>query len=152
MDHSRPVVGLMRRQDLIVGAVALAVAGAAATGAQQPRTVWDSIYTDEQAARGETLYLERCGTCHGDALGGVESAPALTGSTFYSNWEGEMLEALFDRMRTTMPLDKPGSLSRAQNADILAHMLKVGGYPAGTMPLDGQAGALSSVTIRMYKP
>ena len=124
----------------------------AAAGAQQPRTVWDGIYTEEQAARGETLYAEQCSKCHGDGLGGVESAPALTGTTFYSNWEGEMLEALFDRMRSTMPLDKPGSLSRAQNADILALMLRVGGYPAGTTPLEGQAGALAAVTIRTFKP
>ena len=47
-------------------------------------------------------------------------------------------------MRSTMPQDKPGSLSRAQNADILAHMLHAGGFPAGPMPLDGQAGALST--------
>ena len=132
--------------------VTLAFAAAAATREQQARTVWDGVYTDEQAARGETLYADRCGKCHGDTLGGVEAAPALTGTTFYANWEGEMLEALFNRMRTTMPLDKPGSLSRAQNADILAHMLKAGGYPAGPAALDGQAGALATVTIRMYKP
>ncbi len=120
--------------------------------AQTTRTVWDGIYTEEQAARGEKVYAERCGKCHGDTLGGQEAAPALTGSTFYSNWEGEALEALFDRIRSTMPQDKPGSLSRAQNADILAHILHAGGFPAGPMPLDGQAGALSTVTIRMYKP
>jgi hypothetical protein len=55
-------------------------------------------------------------------------------------------------MRSTMPQDKPGSLTRAQNADILAHLLHTGGYPSGPTPLDGQAGALSMVTIRMYKP
>jgi hypothetical protein len=51
-----------------------------------------------------------------------------------------------------MPQDKPGSLSRSQNADILAHMLKAGGYPAGATPLNSQAGAMTSITIRMYKP
>ena len=127
--------------------------GVAATMAAQPsRTVWDGIYTDEQAARGERLYAEQCAKCHGDTLGGQESAPALTGTTFYSNWEGEMLEPLFDRLRTTMPQDKPGSLSRSQNADILAHMLKAGGYPAGATALTGQAGAMATITIRMYKP
>jgi len=135
----------------LIALVCLTLAGLTAA-AQTPRTVWDGIYTDEQATRGETLYAERCGKCHGDTLGGQEAAPALTGSTFYSNWEGEALEALFDRIRSTMPQDKPGSLSRAQNADILAHMLRAGGFPAGPMPLDGQAGALSTVTIRMYKP
>ena len=123
-----------------------------ATLAQQSRTVWDGVYSEEQATRGETLYAAHCAKCHGDGLAGVESAPAPTGTTFYSNWEGEMLEALFNRLRSTMPLDKPGSLSRAQNADILAHMLRTGGYPAGPAALDGQAGALATVTIRMYKP
>ena len=114
--------------------------------------MWDGVYSEEQAARGEKVYAERCGRCHGDTLGGVEAAPALTGTTFYSNWEGERLEALADRVRMTMPQDKPGSLTRAQNADLLAYLLQVGGYPAGPMPLDGQAGAMATVTIRMYKP
>jgi S-disulfanyl-L-cysteine oxidoreductase SoxD len=143
---------MIRLASFTAAALALACAGAVALGAQPARTVWDGLYTDEQAARGETLYAEQCAKCHGDGLGGVESAPALTGTTFYSNWEGETLEALFNRLRSTMPLDKPGSLSRAQNADILAHMLKVGGYPAGPMPLEGQPGALATVTVRMYKP
>ena len=120
--------------------------------AQQPRTVWDGIYTEEQAARGDVLYADRCARCHGDTLAGMEAAPALTGTAFYSNWEGEALEALFERMRSSMPQDKPGSLSRAQNADIMAHMLRVGGYPAGTAPLEGQAGSLAQVTIRMFRP
>lgn len=118
----------------------------------QGRTVWDAVYTMEQATRGETLYAERCARCHGDTLGGMESAPALTGTTFYSNWEGEALEALFERIRSSMPQDKPGSLTRPQNADILAYILRVGSYPAGTSALDGQAGALAGITIRMYKP
>ena len=139
----------MRR---LLPALTLAFGVAATMAAQPSRTVWDGIYTDEQAARGEVLYAEQCAKCHGDTLGGQESAPALTGTTFYSNWEGEMLEPLFDRLRTTMPQDKPGSLSRSQNADILALMLKAGGFPAGATPLNGQAGALATITIRMYKP
>ena len=122
------------------------------TAAQTARTVWDGVYSEEQATRGATLYADRCARCHGDGLGGVESAPALTGSAFYANWEGETLESLFERMRSSMPADKPGSLSRAQNADVLAHMLKMGGYPAGATALDGQAGALTTIAIRMYKP
>jgi mono/diheme cytochrome c family protein len=149
MDQSRTVIGITGRAPVAAAAV---FAIAAATAAQAPRTVWDGVFTDEQDERGALLYATHCARCHGDGLGGVESAPALTGTSFYANWEGETLEALFERMRSSMPADKPGSLSRAQNADILAHMLKVGGYPAGTMPLDGQAGALAPITIRMYKP
>lgn len=132
--------------------VVLLLAVAVLRAGVQARTVWDAIYTTEQATRGERLYAERCARCHGDTLAGMESAPALTGTAFYSNWEGEALEALFERIRSSMPQDKPGTLTRPQNADILAYILRVGSFPAGTSALDGQAGALSGITIRMYKP
>ena len=114
---------------------------------QAQKTVWDGVYTEEQAKRGAEVYAEKCAMCHGDSLGGVESAPALTGPAFYANWEGESLNALFERIRMSMPQDKPGSLSRAQNADIVAHMLRVGGYPAGSTALEGQAGALRGIKV-----
>ena len=142
------------RSFLVACAVSVVVLLSAAVlrAGVQARTVWDSVYTMEQATRGETLYAERCARCHGDTLAGMESAPALTGTVFYSNWEGEALEALFERIRSSMPQDKPGSLTRPQNADILAYILRVGSYPAGTTALEGQAGALAGITIRMYKP
>ena len=120
--------------------------------AQAQKTVWDGVYTEEQAKRGADTYAEKCSMCHGDSLGGVESAPALTGPGFYANWEGETLNALFERIRMSMPQDNPGSLSRAQNADIIAHMLRVGGYPAGGTALEGQAGALTAIKVLTYKP
>ena len=120
--------------------------------AQEPRTTWSGIYTNEQAARGDKLYADQCAQCHGEGLGGVESAPALTGDMFNSNWEGVAIGDLFERIRMSMPQNKPGSLSRAQTADIVAHMLKVGGFPSGDTPLDGQAGALSQTKFVTYKP
>jgi quinoprotein glucose dehydrogenase len=120
--------------------------------AAQQITVWDGVFTREQADRGEKLYSDRCGRCHGGALDGIESAPALVGPTFYNNWEGETLDALFERMRTSMPLDRPGSLTRAENADILAYMLRAAEYPAGAMTLDAQGGVLTRVKILMYRP
>jgi len=120
--------------------------------AQQSQTVWDGVYSEEQATRGERVYAESCAQCHGDSLGGVEAAPALTGPAFYANWEGETLNALFERIRTSMPQDAPGSLSRTQNADIVAHMLRVSGYPAGKTPLDGQTASLVQIKVLTYKP
>jgi mono/diheme cytochrome c family protein len=121
-------------------------------GAQARQTVWDAVYTKEQADRGQKLYDAQCGRCHGDSLTGVESAPPLTGARFADNWEGTPLDDLFERMRMSMPLDKPGSLSRAQNADILAYMLRVNGFPAGETLLNAEAGALGQITFRMYRP
>ena len=134
----------------VIAAVIAVTLGVAA--AQGQKTTWDKVYTAEQAARGEKLYTDNCAMCHGESLGGVEMAPPLAGDVFNSNWEGVALSDLFERMRTSMPQNKPGSLSRAQNADILAHMLKVGNFPAGDVPLDGQAGALTQIKFVTYKP
>lgn len=120
--------------------------------AQAPRTIWDRVYTSEQAARGEKLYATQCAQCHGEGLTGVEMAPPLTGDMFNQNWEGVPLSDLFERIRTSMPQTNPGSLTRAQTADILAHMLKVGGFPAGDAPLDGAPGALTQTKFLTYKP
>jgi mono/diheme cytochrome c family protein len=138
-----------------IAAVTVAAAGAASPSARhyaQQITIWDGVYTDAQADRGAKLYAARCAGCHGDALQGVEAAPALTGPTFYGNWDGESLDALFERMRISMPLDRPGSLTRAENTDLLAYMLRVAKYPAGALLLDAQGGALTRIRIVMYRP
>ena len=135
---------------VVVGCLAVVMCGALASSAQSAKTNWDKVYTLEQASRGEKLYADTCAMCHGEGLTGVEMAPPLAGDQFNQNWEGVMLSDLLERMRSSMPQNKPGSLSRAQNADILAHMLRVGGFPAGDMPLD--PGALTSITFRTYKP
>jgi mono/diheme cytochrome c family protein len=136
----------------ITGALLITLFITITTFAQAPRTIWDRVYTDEQAARGEKLYAAQCAQCHGDALTGVEMAPPLTGDMFNSNWEGVPLSDLFERIRMSMPQTNPGSLTRAQTADIVAHMLKVGGFPSGSAPLDGQAGALTQTKFLTYKP
>ena len=141
----------MVRTRLVAGS-ALVLLTIAIMSAQTPRSNWDRVYTEEQAARGGKLYAEQCAQCHGEGLTGVESAPPLTGDMFNSNWEGVPLSDLLERIRTSMPQTSPGSLTRAQTADILAHMLKVGGFPSGSMPLDGQPGALTQTKFLTYKP
>jgi quinoprotein glucose dehydrogenase len=129
----------------------LAVAGGVAA-AQQPQTVWSGVFTREQADRGQKIYERECARCHADDLTGIEAAPALIGANFAATWEGTSLDMLFERMRSSMPQDKPGSLSRAENADTLAYMLRVSGFPAGEMPLEGNPAALMQITFRSYRP
>jgi len=136
---------------VMVAAAAGVMSGFSRPGRQQ-LTIWDGVFTIEQATRGEKTYADRCARCHGDGLQGAEAAPALTGPVFYANWEGETLDALFERMRSSMPQDAPGSLSRAVNADVLAYMLATGNYPAGQTALDPQAGGLTRIKVLMYRP
>ncbi len=120
--------------------------------AQTTRSVWDGIYTDAQARRGQPLYGEQCGSCHGATLEGGESAPALAGGEFLSNWNGLTVGDLFERMRTSMPLNKPGRLSREVNADILAFMLSANQFPAGKTELPHATEVLKEIRIEATKP
>src|SRR5512140_1319470 len=92
-------------------------------GQWQARSVWDGAFTEEQAKRGEALYRKNCAACHGSMLTGGETASALTGGAFLSNWNGLPMDDLFERIRRSMPQDRPGKLSRQVNVDILAYVL-----------------------------
>jgi len=140
-------------------ALALAVTVFAITlvRAQEPtspdsRSVWDGVYTDEQAKRGEPVYHKECAPCHGDSLAGGESAPPLTGGAFLANWNGLTLGDLFDRIRKTMPQNAPGKLTRQQNADVLAFALSVNKFPAGKTELSRQTEFLKEIRFESSKP
>jgi S-disulfanyl-L-cysteine oxidoreductase SoxD len=119
---------------------------------QTTRSVWDGVYTAAQAQRGEGLYQTECASCHGLALNGGESAPPLSGGEFLSNWNGLTVGDLFDRIRTSMPADRPGHLTRQQTADVLGHILRVNQFPAGQTELDTRSEFLKQIRIDAYKP
>ena len=116
------------------------------------RTVWDGVYTKEQAKRGQTLYSQSCASCHGQTLDGIEMAPALAGGDFLDKWAGQTLGDLFERIRATMPKEKPGRLSREINADITAYMLSFNEFPAGEMELSRDTQVLKQIQIIATKP
>ena len=116
------------------------------------QSVWDGIYTEEQAKRGGALYSENCARCHGPELTGGETAPALASSEFKETWSGLSVDDLFERIKISMPQDKPGSLSRQQTADILAFVLSRGGFPAGGTELPREAEVLKQMRFEASKP
>ena len=120
--------------------------------AQTTRSVWDGVYTSAQAERGAALYANNCASCHGSALGGGESAPPLTGGDFSSNWNGLTLGDLFERIRTTMPADRPGRLTRDQDVDVLAYMLSVSEFRPGQVELERQTEVLRQIHYDSTKP
>lgn len=115
----------------------------------QQRTVWDGVYTAEQATRGEALYGEHCVKCHGATLqGNGEGALPLTGATFKSTWNGVSMGAMFDRVRLSMPQDKPATMTRQQVADLLAFILQANKFPAGTSELSRQTDLLNAIVFK----
>lgn len=111
----------------------------------------DGIYSMAQAARGEALYHEHCAACHGGQLQGKPAA-ALTGEAFRGRWEDgkHTLDDLYYIIRSLMPNNAPGSLSKAQYADVVAYILKVNKYPAGESELVPTAPVMKAVTLQPH--
>src|SRR5437870_405058 len=132
-----------------VGLVVGGVPVRAAQDAPKPaRSTWDGIYTKEQAARGEEIYLQHCAMCHGEALLGDPTIGAanLVGD-FKQGWDTRPLARLFTKINRDMPGDSPGSLSRQQTADVLSFLLQKNNFPAGPQGLDPELEALGQITF-----
>lgn len=127
---------------LVTGAILTFVSAVA--HAQAPRTVQDGVFTDAQAARGQAIYGERCASCHGGALDGAQ-APPLAGESFIGNWHTQPLSGLVSKIRNTMPADDQGTLTPQQSVDVVAHLLKTGGFPAGGTELAPAEAAASQI-------
>lgn len=116
-----------------------------------PHSIWDGVYTQDQSKRGEAAYVEKCARCHGTDLHSGDSAPPLVGTDFLSNWNTKTLGDLFDRIRTTMPSDKPGTLKRDQVADIVSYLLNQNKFPAGNSELGTESDQLKQIQFDAYK-
>jgi len=133
--------------------------GVVASAAQNgPRTVWDGVYTGEQAKRGEDAYKLSCGYCHRDDLAGgffddgTGRAPALAGvrafdSSFSERWSGRSVGEMLTEIGSIMPLDAPGSLTLPVYTDIIAYLLSKNDAPAGPSELPPDIEALGQIRI-----
>jgi cytochrome c5 len=121
----------------------------AANAQETTRTVADGIYTDAQAARGATAYDAACSGCHRADLGGA-SGPALREERFARQFAGKDLKTLFTKTATTMPRGAPGSLGDAVYLDVVAHLLKENGFPAGSHELT--ADVLDGIRVVPGRP
>jgi cytochrome c len=117
-------------------------------------SVWNGVFTDEQAKRGEALYLQACASCHADDLRGVEYAPPLRVDFFVSGWGLGLttIGELFDRIVASMPKEKPGSLARQAYGDILAHILRTNNFPSGQQELVPDAAILRRIRLTAAPP
>ena len=146
----------MRKALVAIARLGAAVAVIATVGAQG-KTSWDRVYSAAQAKRGEGLYTQQCATCHGADLKGKEDlkpdpAPSLTNPDLGIDFNDLTLDALADRIRTSMPKGKANTLSREQVADLVSFLLSKNGMPAGTTDLPAAADGLKAITFLTAKP
>ncbi|MCE9601629.1 MAG: cytochrome c [Gemmatimonadetes bacterium] len=91
-------------------------------------------FTDEQATRGEQLFVRVCVECHG--------RKEMTNADFRLKWNTRTAFDLFDRMRLSMPESDPGSLPRSQYLDVTAFIAKINGIAPGSVELPDDEAAL----------
>ena len=93
-------------------------------------------FTAEQAAAGRAIYQSTCSTCHLPDMKGTFEAPPLSGANFMNTWRNRPTSDLFTRIRNTMPISNPGSLSDQDAANLVAFILQANGAIAGHASAD----------------
>ena len=121
------------------------------------RSVWDSVFTTAQAARGDSIYKAGCKNCHGDALQGGSTpdfgdSKPLVGEPFMGDYQGQTLADLYDKIFNDMPANKPKTLDKQVIVDVMAHILNQNHFPAGPKELVADHDQLNDVKIVPAKP
>jgi mono/diheme cytochrome c family protein len=130
--------------------VEVAIAGLGDVG--ERLSVWTGVYSEAQAARGQTVFLSVCGRCHGPRGNGagdpeMVAAPAVARGPFLRKWDGQTVATLLEYVRTTMPTDNPKSLSDQQYLDAITYMFALSNIPTGDADLELDAAVLEGVEI-----
>ena len=132
-------------------AVTFTAVAARAQGSTAQRTVWDAVYTEAQAQRGQAAYKQSCEACHADDLRGRGNAPSLIEESFAFQWGDLSVADLFAKVQL-MPSDRPGSLPLQTYIDIIAFLLQKNTFPAGERELGFQQDALQQILITTKRP
>ena len=135
-----------------VATLGLIVAATLYGGAAQEKSVWDGVFSEDQAKRGMATYEQECAQCHLDDLLGDGIAPSLIGAPFHFRWSDLSFGDLFAALRATMPQGAPASLSPQGYIDIISYLLTKNDFPAGDMELPASDEVLNSIMIKSEQP
>ena len=132
---------MLPRRHLRLVVSLLLLAGSPAVAAAQSSPSADSLAraAARQLEVGEQWFRSACLECH--ATGN------LTDADFRLQWGGKSAFELFERIRSTMPASKPGSLSQGTYASIVAYLLKVNGMPVGVRRVSTDSTTLTSIRL-----
>jgi mono/diheme cytochrome c family protein len=134
------------RHALVLAALAVATVAATTTAGAQQRP---PAFTEDQVARGKSIYQKNCQDCHGSTLDNGEFGGApLRGSYFRQHWGAGDVSGLFGYMNTLMPPDRPGQLSPQSYVDLTAFLLSNNGYAAGAEELTADPDTQRKMTMK----
>ena len=127
-------MGLEQRVVLMGWMKCAAIAACTLAGTAGAQSLFDSGrvgFTETQARRGQTAYMESCAACHGPNLTDGQFAPPVKGIAFKAHWHDQSPEALRSLIAKRMPPASPGSLGSRTYFDIEAYLLRENGDAAG---------------------
>jgi mono/diheme cytochrome c family protein len=137
------------RHAVVLAALAVVTAGAIPRAGAQGREQRPPAFTEEQVARGRSIYQKNCQDCHGSTLDNGEFGGApLKGSYFRQHWGSGDVAGLFGYASTLMPPDRPGQLSPQSYVDLTAFLLSSNGYTAGPEELTADPDAQRKMTMK----
>jgi hypothetical protein len=109
--------------------------------------IWNGIYTPAQAERGKSAFEKSCTNCHNRDLNGSDRGPALHGDRFMADWLNGSVNALYSKIRFSMPATYPETVADDVKLDIVTYLLQVNGFPAGLAELTMDSDELESIQI-----
>lgn len=120
-----------RTETLSLAALALLTAGCASA---RPGAAPSAVYSEAQATRGRDSFRASCAECH--------YSSEFRGSRFQFEWRRRTVGDLLTEIVSNMPEDAPGSLEDSVYLDIVAYILQLNGFPAGSAELPTDRASL----------
>jgi mono/diheme cytochrome c family protein len=133
---------------LLILLTVAALTGAAMTAiterpaaAIQSKTVWDGVYTEQQAARGAATFASTCSRCHSADANAGEEGRNIAGKAFWDGFRESTVDRLLDYVSRNMPNGAGGTLSADTYADLVAFILSRNDLPSGPKELTKDSAA-----------
>ncbi len=121
--------------------------GAQGASSEGKVTIWNGVYTTDQASRGEQVYNQSCAACHQQDLLGDAVTPALVGESFFERWADSTVDDMLRTMRRSMPMEAPDSLGTRAYVEIISYVLAANGGPTGAAELPEEQARLQQIFI-----
>ena len=103
-----------------------------------------ATYWPAQADRGERVFNTTCAACH--------ARSQFIGQTFVENWNDRRVSDFYTLVRSTMPVNNPGSLKDEEYLAVVSYLLKANHAAAGTDSLVGDSASVRGRRIAVTAP